>query len=204
MRKWPQCVERGFVPGIAEFQWHICNPIVISVLTIRSWPTCQKTDCQLQNGAFITTGRRLERGARYLRLTQSYRYHLWWRHHNMSQCTGSQVNGNYERNAPLGGAQFLNQDIWISETSLATHSGCQRANHSFVICPSTNDRYQLTTQVHRYNHNCIMHLNNINELPILLRLHIECFRLWFHKTHQSQIWSTYNKTQNILGVEEAM
>ena len=46
-----------------------------------------------------------------------------------SPCTGRRVSDNYEPIASRGGVWFHTQDLWISETPIATHSGVQHVNH---------------------------------------------------------------------------
>ena len=44
---------------------------------------------------------------------------VWRKHENMSPCTGSRINTNYERIASWGGCQYWTGDPRISETPLA-------------------------------------------------------------------------------------
>ena len=70
-------------------------------------------------------------------------FFAWRTHENMSPCTGSRVNTNYERIASWGGCQCWTGNPRISETPIAPHCWKQCLNHSAMTSPSKTDWQQL-------------------------------------------------------------
>ena len=63
-------------------------------------------------------------------------YFVWRKLENMSLCSGSRVNTNYERIASWGGCQYWTGNPSILETPLAAHCSSQHLNHSTMTHPS--------------------------------------------------------------------
>ena len=79
------------------------------------------------------------------RSSDTYKYHFAWRkHENVSRCTGSRVNTNYERIASCVRCQCWTEDHRILETPLAAHCCSQRLNHTAMTHPSKADWQNLT------------------------------------------------------------
>ena len=72
-------------------------------------------------------------------------YFVWRKFENMSLCSGSRVNTNYERIASWGGCQYWTGNPSILETPLAAHCSSQHLNHSTMTHPSKMYWHQLST-----------------------------------------------------------
>ena len=69
---------------------------------------------------------------------------IWGRYENMSPCTGSRVNSNYElTNGFTSRSPVSNAGLKISKTPSAAHYYVQRLDHLAMTHPSKTDWYQL-------------------------------------------------------------
>ena len=128
--------------------------IVASVLTTQPWPIRQKRISTSWSASHIGYNSesilsRNDTPLGYLHLALAYRYHFVWRkREDISLCTDSKVNTNYERIASWSGYQCWTRDPRILMTPLASHCCSQCLNQPAMTHPFKTDWHQLSGVTH--------------------------------------------------------